>query len=102
MDVEVEKNNIGVNDGRGEKEKEMGCLGEGKCFMCLFRRIKVNDDDDDSCQEVRPSNMESSSKKDEHTRKRAMEKAGRGIRGSPKRRISFDLWQPSLESIQEE
>ncbi|WJZ95046.1 hypothetical protein VitviT2T_013842 [Vitis vinifera] len=102
-DNEGEKHNTGPNARRSQKEKEYGCLGEDNCFACLLTRIKINDAGDDTRPETRPSNMGSSeSTKDEHTRKRTMEFTSKGTRVSPKRRLSFDHWQPSLQSIEEE
>lgn len=61
---------------------------EKKCFLCLMG-VKIKE----SSEEGRVT---------EPDRTRRMKSSRRGIEGSPRRRSSFDYWQPSLESIIEE
>lgn len=62
---------------------------EKKYFLCLLMGVKIKE----SSEEGRVT---------EPDRTRRMKSSRRGIEGSPRRRSSFDYWQPSLESIIEE
>ncbi|KAF9612915.1 hypothetical protein IFM89_004331 [Coptis chinensis] len=99
------KQNTSSTDGRTTtKEDEEGWFSGDNCFTCLLTGIKLKEDREASSDDT-PSNntSRSSSETRELNRKRSRDSHLRkGPRGSPKRHSSFDNWQPSLASIDEE
>ncbi|KAK9281058.1 hypothetical protein L1049_003951 [Liquidambar formosana] len=101
---EGEKPNISSNS-RKRIAKEMekgGCSSEDNCFMCLITSIKSKANSDDSSKETKSSSSGGSSETKELTMKRPTDSASMAIRGSPRSHVSFNHWQPILESITEE
>ncbi|TYI81069.1 hypothetical protein E1A91_D05G129500v1 [Gossypium mustelinum] len=92
---------------KGMEKEDGSCFDDKSCFACLMTGAKSSHDHhkacdgDDSAEKTRsPGNVVSADHDDQtrlHTRKRARGHA----KGSPKRRTSFDQWQPSLASITE-
>lgn len=92
---------------KGMEEEDGSCFDDKSCFACLMTGDKTGHghhkacNGDDSAEKTRsPGNVVSPNHDDQtrpHTRKRARGQA----KGSPKRRSSFDQWQPSLASITE-
>ncbi|PIA65284.1 hypothetical protein AQUCO_00100633v1 [Aquilegia coerulea] len=90
-----------------QDEKEATCCSfvntNGKrttCFACLLARINSKEEEVSS---ESSGNTSGSSETQELTKKRSRDSHVRkGAKGSPKRRSSFDSWQPSLASIVEE
>ncbi|KAE8700607.1 hypothetical protein F3Y22_tig00110556pilonHSYRG00402 [Hibiscus syriacus] len=90
-----------------DTEKDGWCFDDKSCFACMKTGVKSSnnhhraDDVDDSAEETRSlGNLVSAD--DDHTRFHVRKRILRGhAKGSPKRRPTFDQWQPSLASISE-
>ncbi|KAJ7951964.1 putative Beta-3 adrenergic receptor [Quillaja saponaria] len=98
--VNVESNARDINLNNMDKNS---CFSEN-CFKCLFTEVKIREKSNDLISETQLSSSIASPDTEINrvTRKRTKNFRKNGRRGSPKRLISCENWQPSLHSINEE
>ncbi|KAF6143697.1 hypothetical protein GIB67_021707 [Kingdonia uniflora] len=76
-----------------ELERE-GCFSDSTCFTCLSSRAKTKEEGgEDSKDNLQPEGV---------NRERNRDYPRKKMKGSPKRHVSMNNWEPILESISEE